>query len=89
MAVMAQNKRCRNVQKNRRVADSCHSPEYIASVFRDQVPLRASYTLVVGTKWRIVRMNARGYFLVKDYWGCAAGWGCIFTTKLTIMWLHF
>ena len=29
------------------------------------------------------------YFLVKDYWGCAAGWGRIFTTGLTIMGLHF
>ena len=29
------------------------------------------------------------YFLVKDYWGCAAGWGRIFTTRLTIMGLHF
>ena len=27
----------------------------------------------------------RGYFLVKDNWGCAAGWGRIFTTGLTIM----
>ena len=30
-----------------------------------------------------------GYFSVKDYWGCAAGWGRIFTTGLTIMGLHF
>ena len=30
-----------------------------------------------------------GYFLVKDYWGCAAGWGRIFTTGLNIMGLHF
>ena len=30
-----------------------------------------------------------GYFLVKGYWGCAAGWGRIFTTGLTIMGLHF
>ena len=30
-----------------------------------------------------------GYFLVKDYWGCAARWGRIFTTGLTIMGLHF
>ena len=30
-----------------------------------------------------------GYFLVKDYWGCAAGWGRIFTTGLTIMGSHF
>ena len=22
-----------------------------------------------------------GYFLVKDYWGCAAGWGRVFTTR--------
>ena len=33
--------------------------------------------------------GAEGYFLVKDYWGCAAGWGRIFTTGLTIMGLHF
>ena len=26
-----------------------------------------------------------GYFLVKGYWGCAAAWGRIFTTGLTIM----
>ena len=26
-----------------------------------------------------------GDFLVMGYWGCAAGWGCIFTTGLTIM----
>ena len=26
-----------------------------------------------------------GYFLVKDYWGCADGWSRIFTTALTIM----
>ena len=29
------------------------------------------------------------YFLVKDYWGCATGWGHIFTTRLTIMGLHY
>ena len=30
-----------------------------------------------------------GYFLVKGYWRCAAGWGYIFTTGPTIMGLHF
>ena len=30
-----------------------------------------------------------GYFLVKDYWGCAAGWGRIFASGLIIMGLHF
>ena len=30
-----------------------------------------------------------GYFLVKDCWGCAAGWGRIFTAGLTIMGSHF
>ena len=30
-----------------------------------------------------------GYFLVKGYWGYAAGWGRIFETGLTIMGLHF
>ena len=29
--------------------------------------------------------GGEGYFLVKGYWGCAAGWGRIFTTGLTIM----
>ena len=26
-----------------------------------------------------------GYFLISGSWGCAAGWGRIFTTGLTIM----
>ena len=26
-----------------------------------------------------------GLFLVMSYWGCAAGWGCIFKAGLTIM----
>ena len=30
-----------------------------------------------------------GDFLVTGLWGCAAGWGRIFTTGLTIMGLHF
>ena len=30
-----------------------------------------------------------GHFLVTGLWGCAAGWGRIFTTGLTIMELHF
>ena len=30
-----------------------------------------------------------GYFPIRGYWGCAAGWGRIFTTGLTIMGLHF
>ena len=25
-----------------------------------------------------------GHFLIRGYWGCAAGWGRIFTTGLTI-----
>ena len=38
---------------------------------------------------RETMINPWGYFLVKGYWGCAAGWGLIFTTGLTIMELHF
>ena len=38
---------------------------------------------------RIGLYSPGGYFLVKDYWGCAAGWGHIFTFGLTIMGLHF
>ena len=30
-----------------------------------------------------------GCFLVKDYWGCAAGWGRVFTTGSTLMGLNF
>ena len=30
-----------------------------------------------------------GYFLIRGSRGCAAGWGCIFTTALTIMGSHF
>ena len=30
-----------------------------------------------------------GYFLIRGKWGCAAGWGRIFTTGLTIVALHF
>ena len=30
-----------------------------------------------------------GYFLVVGLWGCAAGWGRIFMTGLTIMGLYF
>ena len=30
-----------------------------------------------------------GHSLVMGYWGCAAGWGRIFTTQLTIMWSPF
>ena len=26
-----------------------------------------------------------GYFLIRGKWGCAAGWGRIFTTGVTIM----
>ena len=33
-------------------------------------------------------MGGGGYFLVKGYWRCAAGWGCIFTTGLAIMELN-
>ena len=31
-------------------------------------------------------MGGGGYFLVKGYWRCVAGWGRIFTTGLTIKW---
>ena len=36
--------------------------------------------------WVVVLKSPGGrYFLFKDYWGCATGWGRIFTTGLTIM----
>ena len=39
--------------------------------------------------WYTKLFQRGGYFLVKGLWGCAAGWGRIFTTGLTIMGLHF
>ena len=36
-----------------------------------------------------VARRGGGYFLMRGYWGCVAGWGRIFTTGLTIMGLHF
>ena len=44
------------------------------------------------TKKTTIKLNVPEggeYFLEKDYWGCAAGWGRIFTTGLTVMGLHF
>ena len=38
---------------------------------------------------KIAFTSGEGYFLVKDYWGCATRWGRIFTTGLNIMGLHF
>ena len=37
----------------------------------------------------IIRGGGGKYFLLMGSWGCAAGWGRIFTTGLTIMGLHF
>ena len=38
-------------------------------------PISVRLTERPGVGWR-----GGGYFPVKDYWGCAAGWGRIFTT---------
>ena len=51
---------------------------------------KSAYSLTLcQTNIFIQTHKSGGYFLVKDYWGCAAGWGRIFTTGLTIMGLHF
>ena len=43
--------------------------------------------------WLLIEPGGRGggegYFLVTDLWGCAAGWGRIFMTGLTITGLYF
>ena len=45
---------------------------------------------VMSNQTELSSRGGGGYFLiVKGYWGCAAGWGRIFTTGLTIMGLHF
>ena len=31
----------------------------------------------------------QGYFFIRGQWKCAPGWGRIFTTRFTIMGLHF
>ena len=33
-------------------------------------------------------LGGRGYFLIRGYWGGAAGWSRIFMTGLTLMGLH-
>ena len=48
--------------------------------FQNQTKIAVSMKLLGG---------GGGYLLVKGYWGCAAGWGHIFTTGLTIIGLHF
>ena len=52
-------------------------------------PCLQSSRLIVAISMEDVPGGGGGYFLVKDYWGCAAGWGRIFTTGLTIMGSHF
>ena len=51
----------------------------------------AASTIKIGSAKTVVATvtGGGGYFLVKGYWGCAAGWGRISTTGLTIMGLHF
>ena len=44
------------------------------------------YVLVLlGENWCWSQLGGGGYSLTKGYWGCAAGWGRIFTTGGTIM----
>ena len=38
---------------------------------------------------KLLRGGGGEYVLVIGKWGCVAGWGCILTTGLTIMGLHF
>ena len=43
-------------------------------------------------RWLLIEPGGRGgggYFLVVGLWGCAAGWGRIFMTGLTITGLYF
>ena len=39
-------------------------------------------------RWLLIEPGGR-YFLVVGLWGCAAGWGRIFMTGLTITGLYF
>ena len=39
-------------------------------------------------RWLLIEPGV-GYFLVVGLWGCAAGWGRIFKTGLTITGLYF
>ena len=55
-----------------------------------QVVLLVVMVAVLVLHVAVVLIYTRGKnFLVRDYWGFAAGWGRIFTTGLTIMGLHF
>ena len=51
----------------------------------------ASESCLILAKMSSKQVNSPGwgYLLIRGYWGCAAGWGRIFATGLTIMGLHF
>ena len=53
----------------------------------------ADVEIFIGLRRGVVQLTpgrgGGGLLLVKYYWGCAAGWGHIFPTGLTIMGLHF
>ena len=42
------------------------------------------YGLALAKMFHEIR-GGGGYSITRGYWGCSAGWGRIFTTKLTIM----
>ena len=50
---------------------------------------RSQYPAMWEISSRQDRPGGGGYFLEIGLWGCAAGWGCIFTAGLTIMGLYF
>ena len=46
-------------------------------------------TILPETNVLISNAPRGGYSLIRGEWGCAAGWGRIFTTRLTIMGSRF
>ena len=62
------------------VLKSVFSPDWCTDLWPNTKPLLPS------------EMNvylSEGYFLLMGWWGCTAGWGCIFTNGLTIMGIAF
>ena len=73
----------------RRLESICRSPvfSHFSETLNglDTIRTRGRQKNFVDQFYRCVGPGGRWHSLVMGYWGCAAGWGRIFTTRLTIM----
>ena len=57
--------------------------------FRSALKRRLYNKMIYSKEIIFLRRPGGGHFLIRGEWGCAAGWGHIFTTGVTIMGLQF